>query len=65
MRTLVEPPTTAAAKAAYARATMHTAAVLADPSASLMDRLHAAEAEEAACLAFRGAEAEAELEAGA
>jgi hypothetical protein len=65
MRTLVEPPTTAAAKAAYARATLHTLAVLADPSASLMDRLHAAEAEEAACLAAREADAEAEIEAGA
>lgn len=51
------------AKAGYARATMHTAAVIADPSASPMDRYHAAEAEEAACLAAR--EAEAELEAGA
>jgi hypothetical protein len=44
---------------------MHTLAVLADPSASLMDRLRAAEAEEAACLAAREAEAGAELEAGA
>jgi len=44
---------------------MRTAAALADPSASLMDRLHAAEAKEAACLAAREADAEAELEAGA
>ena len=40
-----------------------TAQVMADKSASLMDRLRAAEAEEAACRAAR--EAEAELEAGA
>ena len=65
MHTVTERPTSAAAKAVYARATMHTAAVLADPSASLMDRLRAAEAEEAACLACREAEAGAELEAGA
>ena len=51
-------------KADYARATMHTAAVIADPSASLMDRYHAAEAEEAACEAYRQAEAEPEAEAG-
>jgi hypothetical protein len=63
MRTLSAPPASAAAKASYARATMRTAAVLADPSASLMDRQHAAEAEEAACLAAR--EPEPELEAGA
>jgi hypothetical protein len=63
MRTLSTPPTSTAAKADYARATMHTAAVIADPSASLMDRYHAAEAEEAACEAHR--QAEAELEAGA
>ena len=42
---------------------MRTQAVLADKSASLMDRYRAAEAEEAACRAAR--EAEAELEAGA
>jgi hypothetical protein len=65
MHTVTVPPATAAAKADYARATMHTAAVLADPSASLMDRLHAAEAEEAACEAYRQAEAEPEIEAGA
>jgi len=65
MRTLTDPPTTAAAKAGYARATMHTAAVIADPSASLMDRLYAAVAEEAACVAAREAETVAELEAGA
>jgi hypothetical protein len=65
MHTVTERPTPAAARASYARATMHTLAVLADPSASLMDRLRAAEAEEAACLAAREAEAGAELEAGA
>lgn len=65
MRTLTEPPTTAAAKAAYAQATMHTAAVIADPTAGPLDRLRAAEAEESACLAAREAEAAAELEAGA
>lgn len=63
MRTLSTPPTSTAAQAEYARATLHTAAVLADPSASPMDRFRAAEAEEAACLAAR--EVEAELEAGA
>jgi hypothetical protein len=63
METVTAPPTSAAAKADYARATMHTAAVLADPSASPMDRFHAAEAEEAACEAYR-AEAEPEAEAG-
>lgn len=51
------------AQAEYARSTWRTAATLADPSASLMDRYRAAEAEEAACLAAR--EAEPELEAGA
>jgi hypothetical protein len=58
MRTLSKSPTSASAKGVYARATMHTLAVLADPSASLMDRLHAAEAEEAACMAAREAAAE-------
>lgn len=53
------------ATADYARATFRTAAVLADPSASLLDRLAAAELEEAACVAAREAEAGAELEAGA
>jgi hypothetical protein len=53
------------AKADYARATMHTAAVIADRSATLMDRYHAAQAEEAACEAARKAEAEPEIEAGA
>jgi hypothetical protein len=53
------------AKADYARATAHTAAVIADPSASLMDRYRAAEAEQAACEAARHAQAEPELEAGA
>jgi len=62
MDTLTNPPTSAAAEAEYARATLHTAAVLADPSATPMDRYRAAEAEEAACLAARGAKAE--LEAG-
>lgn len=65
MHTVTNAPTSAAAKAGYARATMHTAAVIADLSASLMDRLHAAEAEEAACEAWRQAEAEPEAEAGA
>ena len=53
------------AAADYARATFRTMAVLADPSASPMDRYAAAEAEEAACLAAREAEAGPELEAGA
>jgi hypothetical protein len=65
MHTVTERPASAAAKASYAMATLNTLAVLADPSASLMDRLHAAEAEEAACLAAREADAQAELEAGA
>ena len=65
MHTLTTPPTSAAAKAEYARATFRTLAVLADPSASPMDRYRAAEAEEAACLAAREAEAGPELEAGA
>jgi hypothetical protein len=67
MQTVTERPAPAAAgatRASYARATMHTAAVLADPSASLMDRMRAAEAEEAACLAAREAEADLEAEAG-
>ena len=62
MHTVITPPTSAAAEAEYARATFRTLAVLADPSASLLDRYRAAEAEEAACLAAR--EAETELEAG-
>lgn len=53
------------AQADYARATFRTLAVLADPSANGMDRMRAAEAEEAACLAAREAEAGPELEAGA
>lgn len=53
------------AVADYAVATWHTAATMADPSASPMDRMLAAEAEEAACLAAREAQAEPELEAGA
>ena len=52
------------ARADYARATMRTAAVLADKSATLTDRLRAAEAEEAAAEAARRAEAELEAEAG-
>ena len=59
MRRLSTTPTQAAAKGAYARATMRTRAVLADKSASPMDRYRAAEAEERAAR-----EAEAELEAG-
>jgi hypothetical protein len=62
VNTVTTPPTSTAAKAEYAVATLRTLAVLADPSASPMDRYRAAEAEEAACLASR--EAEAELEAG-
>lgn len=65
MRTLSTPPASTAAKGAYSRATMHTLAVLADPSASPMDRYRAAEAEEDACVAAREAEAGPELEAGA
>jgi hypothetical protein len=61
MHTVTASPTAAAAKADYARATMHTAAALADPSASLMDRYYAAEAEQAACEAYR-AEVEPEAE---
>jgi hypothetical protein len=64
VKTLSTPPTSAAAEAEYARATFRTLAVLADPSASPMDRYLAAEAEEAACLAAREAEAGPELEAG-
>ena len=60
MHTLATPPTSTA-QAEYALATWRTAAAMADPSASAMDRYRAAEAEEAACLAAR---AEAELEAG-
>ena len=63
MKTVATPATSAAGKGTYARATWRTARAMADPSATLMDRLAAAEAEEAACLAAR--EAEAELEAGA
>ena len=63
MKRVTSTPTSAAAKGRYAAATMRTQAVLADKSASLVDRLRAAEAEEAACRAAR--EAEAELEAGA
>ena len=63
MKRLSSTPTRTAAKGAYARASWRTAQVMADKSASLTDRLRAAEAEEAACCAAR--EAEAELEAGA
>jgi len=46
-------------------ATARTAAVLADPSASPLDRMRAAEAEEAVLTAYlQRPEAEAELEAG-
>jgi hypothetical protein len=64
VKTVTASPTSAAAKADYARATMHTAAVMADLAASLTDRLHAAEAEEAACEAYHEATAEMEAEAG-
>jgi hypothetical protein len=64
VHTVTERPTPAAAKASYALATLNTLAVLADPSASLMDRQRAAEAEEAACLAAREAEADLEAQAG-
>jgi hypothetical protein len=50
-----------AARADYARATMRTAAVMADPKASLMDRYRAAAAEEAAAKAAAEAELEAEI----
>ena len=46
------------------RFVVRTAAVLADKSATLTDRLRAAEAEEAAAEAARRAEAELEAEAG-
>jgi hypothetical protein len=59
MKRLSSTPTPARAKGAYARATWRTAQVMADKSASPMDRYRAAEAEEAAAR-----EAEAELEAG-
>ena len=49
------------AQARYNQATLRTAAVMADPRASLMDRQRAAEAEEAAARA--AAQAEPELEA--
>jgi len=63
VRTLANPPTSTAAEAEYALATLRTLAVLADPSAGPMDRYRAAEAEEAACRVARAAEPE--LEAGA
>ena len=49
------------AQASYNRATLRTAAVMADPKASAMDRYQAAQAEEAAARA--AAQAEPELEA--
>lgn len=49
------------AQASYNRATLRTAAVMADPRATPMDRYRAAAAEEAAARA--AAEGEAELEA--
>jgi len=49
------------AQAGYNRATLRTAAVMADPKASPMDRYRAAAAEEAAAKA--AAQAEPELEA--
>lgn len=64
MHTVTTPPTPVAAHAEYARATFRTLAVLADPSASPMDRYRAAEAEEAACVAAREA-GRPEPEAGA
>jgi hypothetical protein len=42
-----------AARVEADRATRHTAQVMADPSATMADRLKAAEAEEAAILAWR------------
>ena len=59
MKRVSSTPAPASGKAAYARATWRTAQVMADQSASLMDRLRAAEAEERAAR-----EAEAELEVG-
>jgi hypothetical protein len=59
MKRVSSTPTPTPGKAAYARATWRTAQVMADKSASLMDRYRAAEAEQRAAR-----EAEAELEAG-
>ena len=50
------------ALARYNRATLRTAAVLADPKASLMDRYRAAAAEEAAARAVAEPEPEMEIE---
>lgn len=50
------------AQAAYNRATLRTAAVMADPKASAMDRYRAAQAEQAAMRAAAEAAAEIELE---
>jgi hypothetical protein len=47
------------------RATLHTAAVIADPASTALDRYRAAEAEEATALAFGlrpGGQTEADLE---
>ncbi len=52
----------ARALAAYNRATLRTAAVMADPKASPMDRYRAAAAEEAAARTAAEPEAEAEAE---
>jgi hypothetical protein len=52
----------ARALAAYNRATVRTAAVMADPKASPMDRYRAAAAEEAAARAAAEPEPEAEAE---
>ena len=50
------------ALAAYNRATLRTAAVMADPKASPMDRYRAAQAEQAAARAAAEADPEIELE---
>jgi hypothetical protein len=50
------------AQAGYNRATLRTAAVMADPKASPMDRYRAAAAEEAAAKAAAQAEPEMEAE---
>jgi hypothetical protein len=60
MVTVTNPPAPMAAKAEYARATMRTQAVLADPSASPIERYRAAEAEMAAGLAAGDVEPEFE-----
>ena len=50
------------AQVSYNRATLRTAAVMADPKASAMDRYRAAQAEEAAAKAAAEAEMEAQAE---